>query len=282
MRVSAPFQREARALLSVMCLVSATLIRSIPIILLVAGPFAAFSQQPVPSEPKVFEVVARRFSFEPSTIEVTEGDTVRLAGALGRRSARRRNQSVQGQEGRPARQAGRFAGDDRVRRDGRRRVPNPVLRVLRQGARGHDRGARRSREAQRRSMKRLLLFTIMTAAGLVCASCDEKLERASPGRRRISSRLFSSIQANIFNVTRFERSAGLHPVSYRSGPPCRPEGWCCSRAARTSSWSESPASTRPGATRVIPGDPDNSYLVQKTRGRGISVESACRVEPDRS
>jgi cytochrome c oxidase subunit 2 len=58
--------------------VSATLIRSIPIIILVAGPFAAFSQQPPPSEPKVFEVVARRFSFEPSTIEVTEGDAVRL------------------------------------------------------------------------------------------------------------------------------------------------------------------------------------------------------------
>lgn len=57
---------------------SATLIRSIPIIILVAGPFVAFSQQPPPSEPKVFEVVARRFSFEPSTIEVTEGDAVRL------------------------------------------------------------------------------------------------------------------------------------------------------------------------------------------------------------
>ena len=29
-------------------------------------------------EPKVIEVVARRFDFEPSTIEVTEGDRVRL------------------------------------------------------------------------------------------------------------------------------------------------------------------------------------------------------------
>ncbi len=36
--------------------------------------------QPTPSagEPLVFEVVARRFDFEPSTIEVTEGDRVRL------------------------------------------------------------------------------------------------------------------------------------------------------------------------------------------------------------
>ena len=37
-------------------------------------------QQPAPAdgEPKVFEVVARRFDFEPATIEVTEGDRVRL------------------------------------------------------------------------------------------------------------------------------------------------------------------------------------------------------------
>ena len=29
-------------------------------------------------EPRVFEVIARRFDFEPATIEVTEGDRVRL------------------------------------------------------------------------------------------------------------------------------------------------------------------------------------------------------------
>jgi cytochrome c oxidase subunit 2 len=37
-------------------------------------------QQPAPTdgEPKVFEVIARRFVFEPATIEVTQGDRVRL------------------------------------------------------------------------------------------------------------------------------------------------------------------------------------------------------------
>ncbi len=39
---------------------------------------AGFAQQATTPEPKVFEVVARRFAFEPSTIEVVEGDTVRL------------------------------------------------------------------------------------------------------------------------------------------------------------------------------------------------------------
>ena len=41
---------------------------------------AGAPQQPAPAdgEPKVFEVIARRFEFEPATIEVTEGDRVRL------------------------------------------------------------------------------------------------------------------------------------------------------------------------------------------------------------
>ena len=59
----------------------ATLIRAISLTTLVFGSFAAFAQQPAPpeaAEPKVFEVVARRFAFEPATIEVTEGDKVRL------------------------------------------------------------------------------------------------------------------------------------------------------------------------------------------------------------
>ena len=42
---------------------------------------SAMPQEPAPETgvgPKTFEVVARRFEFEPSTIEVTEGDRVRL------------------------------------------------------------------------------------------------------------------------------------------------------------------------------------------------------------
>jgi cytochrome c oxidase subunit II len=63
--------------------VSATIIPSIPIITLIAASVAAFAQQSAPqqaapTEPKVFEVVARRFAFEPATIEVIEGDRVRL------------------------------------------------------------------------------------------------------------------------------------------------------------------------------------------------------------
>lgn len=42
------------------------------------GSIASLAQEPATAEPKIFEVVARRFAFEPSTIEVVEGDRVRL------------------------------------------------------------------------------------------------------------------------------------------------------------------------------------------------------------
>src|SRR5215216_1010899 len=58
--------------------VSARFLPAFAFIAIGVGASAAFAQQSTPSEPKVFEVVARRFAFEPATIEVVEGDTVRL------------------------------------------------------------------------------------------------------------------------------------------------------------------------------------------------------------
>jgi len=58
--------------------VSSTFIPALSIIAVVLGTLAGFAQQAAAPEPKVFEVVARRFSFEPATIEVVEGDSVRL------------------------------------------------------------------------------------------------------------------------------------------------------------------------------------------------------------
>jgi cytochrome c oxidase subunit 2 len=55
-----------------------TFIPTASVVAIMLSPLAAFAQQQTAPEPKVFEVVARRFSFEPATIEVVEGDTVRL------------------------------------------------------------------------------------------------------------------------------------------------------------------------------------------------------------
>ena len=58
--------------------VSSSFIPTASIVAIMLSPVAGFAQQQTAPEPKVFEVVARRFSFEPATIEVVEGDTVRL------------------------------------------------------------------------------------------------------------------------------------------------------------------------------------------------------------
>ena len=68
---------KARVLLSGYRVVSSLLLSVTVIAVLLATPPAS-AQQAAVSEPKVFEVVARRFSFEPATIDVVEGDTVRL------------------------------------------------------------------------------------------------------------------------------------------------------------------------------------------------------------
>ena len=59
-------------------LVSSPFTLAVAALAIVLTPIAGVSQQATDSEPKVFEVVARRFAFEPATIEVVEGDRVRL------------------------------------------------------------------------------------------------------------------------------------------------------------------------------------------------------------
>ena len=68
---------KARVLLPRLRVVS-SLLPPVTVIILLLATFPGFAQQAAVSEPKVFEVVARRFSFEPATIDVVEGDTVRL------------------------------------------------------------------------------------------------------------------------------------------------------------------------------------------------------------
>ena len=56
----------------------AKVITAVAVLLAFASPYARAQDAPADPETKTFEVVARRFEFEPSTIEVNEGDRVRL------------------------------------------------------------------------------------------------------------------------------------------------------------------------------------------------------------
>ena len=68
---------KARVLLP-RCRAVSSLLPSITAIAILLATLPGFAQQPAVAEPKVFEIVAKRFSFEPATVEVIEGDTVRL------------------------------------------------------------------------------------------------------------------------------------------------------------------------------------------------------------
>ena len=73
------FARGTRVALCSATTVSVRAIHAVFLFALVLAPLALAQQPPPPAaEPKVFEVVARRFAFEPATIDVVEGDTVRL------------------------------------------------------------------------------------------------------------------------------------------------------------------------------------------------------------
>lgn len=69
---------RARVLLRRPHAVSSPYLPLVPSIAILFATLPGFAQQTSVAEPKVFEVVARRFSFEPATIDVVEGDTVRL------------------------------------------------------------------------------------------------------------------------------------------------------------------------------------------------------------
>jgi cytochrome c oxidase subunit II len=43
-----------------------------------SGSNSGFAQETAAPEPRIFEIVASRYAFDPATIEVTEGDRVRL------------------------------------------------------------------------------------------------------------------------------------------------------------------------------------------------------------
>lgn len=113
-------------------------------------------------------------------------------------------------------------------------------------------------------MTRLFLFTICTVAGLVCASCDEKLSSITGPTPDLAPN-FASIQRTIFNVT--DSSGRLNCVGCHTDQGRNPAGGLVLVEGRSYQQLVGRTSVaRPGAVLVIAGDPDNSYLVKKLEG----------------
>ncbi len=114
-------------------------------------------------------------------------------------------------------------------------------------------------------MKRFCYGAAAMLVVLASASCDEELSSITGPTPNLTPTL-SSIQREIFNVT--DSSGRLMCIGCHTdqGRAAERATSCCSRGAPTSSSSAVRAPGEPGATLVIPGDPDNSYLVKKLEG----------------
>ena len=107
-----------------------------------------------------------------------------------------------------------------------------------------------------RSLRKGLLVVV---AGLALSACDEKLSDLTGPTPNLQP-TFSSIQSEIFTP----RCAGCHTDIGRPAPmglvllDGRAHGNLVGVGARG----------RAGLIRVVPGDPENSYLIHKVEGRG--------------
>jgi hypothetical protein len=118
-------------------------------------------------------------------------------------------------------------------------------------------------------MTRLFLIAVCTAAGLVCAGCDEKLSSIT-GPTPDLAPTFTSIRQNIFAAP--DSSGRVACTGCHSSVGRTPSaGLDLASATAHAQLVNVPSNGKPGATRVIPGDPENSYIIHKLEGRSDIV-----------
>ena len=116
---------------------------------------------------------------------------------------------------------------------------------------------------------RILVVVCLVAAAAATSACDEKLSDVA-GPTPDLEPTFSSIQAQIFNTTDSSgRLACIQCHNANGRPPSG--GMNLTEGASYTALVGVPSSGKPGAVRVIPGDPENSYLIHKLEGRSDIV-----------
>ncbi len=112
---------------------------------------------------------------------------------------------------------------------------------------------------------RLMAASALAAASFTAASCDESL-RDLTGPTPDLQPTFSSIQNEIFNKT--DASGRLACTQCHNPGGAAFTGRLDLTAAVSYANLVGVASTnKPGAVRVVPGDPENSYIIHKLEGR---------------
>ena len=113
-------------------------------------------------------------------------------------------------------------------------------------------------------MKRFFLSGAWALLVLAGAGCDEKLSSITGPTPNLAPSL-ASVQSTIFNVT--DSSGRLACIQCHTDQGRTPAGGLVLLEGRAYQALVGRASTgKAGATLVIPGDPDNSYIVKKLEG----------------
>ena len=115
-------------------------------------------------------------------------------------------------------------------------------------------------------MKQLICMAACALAVVGGAGCDEKLSSIT-GPTPDLTPTFSSIQQNIFIAADSSGRAactGCHSTVGGRNPSA---GLDLASATAHAQLVNVPSNAKAGAVRVIPGDPENSYLIHKLDGR---------------
>jgi len=113
-------------------------------------------------------------------------------------------------------------------------------------------------------MKRLGHLLAAAALIMSAAGCDESLQDFA-GPTPTLEPTFTSIQRDIFNTTdTAARQACTN--CHNSGNAVLAGGLNLTGAGAYNALVNAPSTGKPGAIRVIPGNPDGSYLIQKLEG----------------
>jgi hypothetical protein len=116
-------------------------------------------------------------------------------------------------------------------------------------------------------MTKLHSFVVAVAVALCGSACDEKLSDVAGPTPNLEPTL-SSIQREIFNVSDSSGRAACIQCHTNVGRPPAVPGFLLTEGQSYQSLVGRASVTKLGAVNVIPGDPDNSYFIQKIEGRG--------------
>jgi hypothetical protein len=115
-------------------------------------------------------------------------------------------------------------------------------------------------------MNRIVGFLLIATFALGSSSCDEKLSDIT-GPTPDLTPTFSSIQRNILTSSDSSGRAACNNCHTTAGGRVPPAGMDLGSPNAHAQLVNVPSTFNPGAIRVVPGDPENSYLIHKLEGR---------------